>query len=93
MVECRNPLTQAISQLTTPAPLSLLDELLQTRRMTISDLIGATDVCVLSKCYCLCGLLTRLCRPRVTSKTLHSRSMTIAALINSTSVCALLERF
>ena len=40
-------LTPVISQMTGPVVLSLSDDLLQTQRMTIGELIEATEVCLL----------------------------------------------
>ncbi|GAU37402.1 hypothetical protein TSUD_361070 [Trifolium subterraneum] len=40
-----HPLTQSVSQLTGPTILSLSDDLLQTQRMTIEDLIEASERC------------------------------------------------
>jgi hypothetical protein len=37
-------LTQVVSQLTGPAVISVADDLLQTQRMTIEDLIESTEV-------------------------------------------------
>lgn len=40
-------LTPVVSQMTGPVVLSLSDDLLQTQRMTIGELIEATEVCLL----------------------------------------------
>jgi hypothetical protein len=39
-------LTQCVSQMTGPTLISTADDLLQTRRMTIEDLIEATEVSI-----------------------------------------------
>lgn len=44
------PLTQTVTQIVVPPPLTLAEDMLQTPKMTISELLHASDVCI-SFCF------------------------------------------